>query len=130
MLPINPSGLSQNFMDVLKSFYKVFVGNIGFGSPTSYDANGVGTVFASDNTNGVLVRVGSLSNPSSLPSFWGGNNTATAITHNLNRVPVGFIVVSKTLTCDVYNASPFAATKTTITLYTTADTADTLLYIF
>ena len=129
MKPMNPSGVS-NFTQVLNSFFKTFVGNIGFGNPTAYDAAGNGTTFEPDNGNGILIRVGSITNPNNLPNFWAGNNTPTVITHNLNRRPVGFFVAGKDRACDIYLGNPPVATDMTITLYITVDTADTLLYIF
>ena len=130
MRPMNPSGLSQNFMEVLKSFYKVIAGNIGFPKPSTFDANSVPLTYTPDNTDGQLIRVGSITNPNALPNFWAGNSVATTITHTLARVPVGFIVCSKDKSCDIYNASPYAATSTTLVLYNTVDTADCLIYIF
>ena len=129
MRPIKP-GSSSDFTQVMQSLYRTFCGNIGFGSPDTFDPAGNGKTFSSDNMSGVIVRVGSIANPLSLPNFWSGNNTATVIKHNLNRKPIGFIVFLKDRSCDVYNGSPLVCSNTTITLYNTIDTADVVLFIF
>jgi hypothetical protein len=129
MKPQNPSSLGD-VLTILRSYYRILVANIGFGSPSAYDTHGVGTTFPQDNGNGVLIRIGSNANPNGLANHWAGTNVATTVTHNLNRVPVGFFVASKDQTCDIYNASPFSATTSTITLYSTAGAADVLVYIF
>ena len=128
MQPIQPS--QQSMYQSIQSYFRVLLGNISLGSPSTFDANGVGTVFPQDNGSGVLIRIGTNANPFTLPNFWAGTNVATTVVHNLNRVPIGFFVASKTKTCDVYNAAPFTATVLNITLYCTDDTADDLVYIF
>lgn len=129
MKPMNPSGIS-NFTQVLNSFFKVLAGNVSFGNANTYDSAGTPATFNTDNTDGALVRVASSANPFGLPQYWSGSNTATVITHNLNRTPLGYLVVQKDATCDIYSANPMVCTNSTITLYNTAGTVDTTLYIF
>lgn len=45
-------------------------------------------------------------------------NSTTSVSHNLNRIPTGYIVVSKSKSMIIYNDSP--ATDTTLFLKSTA----------
>lgn len=99
------------FVQMIKSIYQglvnVLLGNVGFGDGTNLD-----------NING----------------FWapvitpGAANTDFTITHNLGRVPVGYIVMTKSAACDVYTGSVLA-TKTQITLRATVGTVTLKLFI-
>jgi hypothetical protein len=129
MKMISPNS-NIKMLDIFNSIYKVLTGNISFGSPTAFDNAGTGITYNTDNTDGVLIRVGASSNPNVLPNSWGANNTPVTITHNLNRRPVGYLVMCKDKTCDVYSGNPFVADLNTISLAITDGSADTLLYIF
>ena len=54
-------------------------------------------------------------------------NVDQTVTHNLGRIPVGYIPMTKSATCDVYTGS-VGATKTQITLRGTT-TSTVLLFI-
>lgn len=129
MQPQNPSS-QPNIMQSLTSFYKVLRGNTGFGTPTKFDGAGNGTEFNVDNMAGQLVRIGSNVNPDTLPNFWAGTNAATTVTHNLNRLPIGWIVMRKSGACDIYQPLTAPNTTKTIILYTTDDTQDVLVFVF
>ena len=128
MKPQNPGAVSD-VRTVLNSFYKVLRANVSFGSPDTYAADTLPATFIQDNTDGILIRVGSNANPESLANFWSGSNTDTTITHNLGRLPIGYIVTRKSKTCDVYDGT-IASTAQEITLKNTDGTADTVVYIF
>jgi hypothetical protein len=105
-----PSSLKK-FALMLRKIYeqlaRVINGGISFG-------NGV----TPDNVNGVWASVANT----------GAANTNFTITHNLLRVPVGFILVSQTLGGVLYLGS-VAATQTTITLKCTVANNNILVFI-
>jgi hypothetical protein len=58
----------------------------------------------------------------------GNANTNFAVTHNLNRIPVGYWVMTKDRAVDVYTGS-VAATTTVITLKASVANAAVVLFI-
>lgn len=128
MRPQNPSVVT-NPAHLANSVYKTLRGNVSMGSALDYDAVGQPASFTQDNTDGVMIRVGSSGNPFSLPNFWAGSNVDTTIDHNLGRVPIGYYVTKKDRTCDVYDGT-LVATEQEITLKNTDGNADTVIYIF
>src|ERR1700679_1392834 len=84
----------QSFVYMLQTLWQslasIINGNISFGNGSQ-----------SDNINGIWSSVTTPGTP----------NTNFTITHNLGRVPVGYIVMSKTAACDVFTGS-IAATST------------------
>jgi hypothetical protein len=106
----------------------VLTGNVSPGNGLTFDSGGAPLTYSPDNTVGCIIRVGSLANSNALPNHWAGNNVDTIITHNLNRVPTGFIVIAKWGSMDIYYGS-VAATKTTITLKTTYSGVDSTIWI-
>lgn len=127
MKPTTPAGISNQ--DVLnKSINLVLTGNTspGNGDGTE-DASGQPLAFTLDNMCGCILRVGSNVNPYTLPNFWSGSNLDTVITHNLNKIPYGYIVIAKSGNCDVYWGS-VVADLTTITLKNTDGTQDTTIW--
>jgi len=97
------------FFQMLQKIYRnlanVINGNLGFGDGTN-----------ADNISGVWQTV----------TFAVANADQT-ITHNLGRIPVGYIVMTKNQVGDVYTGS-IVATKTQITLRCTT-TATVSLFI-
>lgn len=83
----------------------IFNGGLSFG-------DGVHT----DNISGVWVSV-----------TFAAPNVDQLVTHNLGRIPVGYIPMTKSAACDVYTGS-VAGTKTQITLRGTT-TSTVLLFI-
>ena len=83
----------QMISKVYRNFATAFNGNIGFGTGTQ-----------SDNINGVWKTV-----------TFAVANTNVTIVHNLNRIPVGYIVMTKSQAGDVFTGS-ITSTKTQITL--------------
>jgi hypothetical protein len=115
---MTPSVVSNQLLQN-QSIYKGQRGNNSFGSPTAWDAGGIPTVFNQDTMDGRLFRV-----------TFVAANTDQIIEHDLNRVPVGYLVVRKDQTCDVYDGSIGGWTTTDIVLKCTVAGADTTLYIF
>jgi hypothetical protein len=92
--------LWQNLAFVLK-------GQIGFGDGTNLD-----------NINGFWAIV-----PDTGPA-----NTDFTITHNMGRIPVGYITMTASIATDIYTGS-VSATKTQITLRSSAAHAAMSLFI-
>jgi hypothetical protein len=76
-----------------RTISRVINGNLGFGDGTN-----------TDNISGVWKSV-----TITLA------DTDITVTHNLGRIPVGYLVMSKTQACDIYDGS-VAPTTTQITL--------------
>jgi hypothetical protein len=55
-------------------------------------------------------------------------NTDFVVTHNLGRIPVGYLTMTASIATDIYTGS-VAATKTQITLRSSASHASILLFI-
>jgi hypothetical protein len=99
------------FVTMLRSVYQNLVnvinGNLGFGDGTN-----------ADNINGVWINVVAPVAP----------NTDFTVTHNLNRLPVGYWPMQKDRACDVYTGS-VAATQTQLTLRATVASAVLRLFV-
>jgi hypothetical protein len=108
--PAIPSMLVNFAKAVLRAWQlltTVINGQVSFG-------NGV----ASDNISGVWATVADT----------GAANTDFTITHNLGRIPVGYLVMTSSIATDIYTGS-VAATKTQITLRSSAAHAAITLFI-
>src|SRR5215469_16124357 len=94
-------GSFEAFQKMMAQMWNVlavaFNGNISFGDGTKID-----------NINGTWISV----------TTPGSANTDFAVSHNLNRLPVGYLPMSKSAACDVYTGS-VAATNTALTLRAT-----------
>lgn len=92
----SPSTLTRFARTILRSWQlmaSVVNGQISFGNGTTVD-----------NISGVWVLV-----------TFAAANTDQLVTHNLGRIPVGYLLMTKSASCDVYTGS-VGATKTQITL--------------
>jgi len=127
MQPQNPTSISNQDM-YNKSLAQVLSNNVSPGNGLTFDTNGQPLTFSPDNGVGIIIRIGSSSNPFSLPANWVTNNTDLTIAHNLGKIPYGYIVIAKSEACDVYWGS-MLATTTTITLRNTNAAADTSIWI-
>ena len=77
--------------------------NIEFSYPQSLDTNGWPDTFVSANISCTAIRVGALGTTPASQIAWTGADTK--IPHNLGRQPIGWIVVYKDKTCDVFASS-------------------------
>ena len=109
----NPSsnpGLDQSLLRLRKTYEqlaRVVNGLLSFGDGTSRD-----------NIDGNWITVTTPGTP----------NTDFIVNHNLNRIPVGYIVMSKNAACDIYTGS-VAATATQLTLRATVGAVLLKLFI-
>ena len=106
----------KSLLDVLK----VINGGVSFGDGPQY-ANANLTADApspAGNMAGVIVK-----------HTFVGANTPTTITHNLNRTPVGYLVVEKSAACDVFDGNVNNWSSTSIELEATT-TSTVKLFIY
>lgn len=127
MRPQTPT--TNTHQETLVSLHKVLRGNVSFGNALDYASDGSIATYVQDNGEGILIRVAPNANPLGLSNFWSGSNTDTIVKHNLNRVPIGYIITKKNKTCDVYDGT-VVATKQEITLRCTDGSADVVIYVF
>lgn len=105
-----PSALSRFASAVSRAWQlmaQVINGQISFGNGSS-----------SDNISGVWATVADT----------GAANTDFTITHNLGRVPVGYLTMTASIATDIYTGS-VSATKTQITLRSSTAHAAISLFI-
>jgi hypothetical protein len=101
-----------NVVKTLDRMYRIFRGNVSYGNLNHSDEG--------RNIDGWPV-VGVITP--------GAINTEFAVTHGLGRIPVGFHVVNKNKSVDIYQSTtPW--TKTTIYLKASVITATVTLFIF
>jgi hypothetical protein len=128
MQPRTPAGIS-NQDTWNKSVKQAMNANLSPGNAVTYAAtDNTPLTYSQDNMSGIIIRVGSTANPNVLPYFWTGSGTDTTITHNLGKIPYGFIVIASYLPCNIYWGS-ITATTSQITLRTNAPTTDTTIWI-
>jgi hypothetical protein len=118
--------IEQHSLNV--SVNKVLAGNVSPGNGLTFDTNGQPLTFSTDNQSGLLIRIGAVGNPFGVPAAWVASNTNLTIAHNLNKVPYGFHLVSKSKACDVFMGS-ILPTKMNITLQCTDATADVTVFV-
>jgi hypothetical protein len=107
---VNPSPLrlfANAILRVWQLLAQVINGNVSFGNGT-----------ASDNVSGVWATAADT----------GLANTDFTITHNLGRIPVGYLIMTSNIATDIYTGS-VAATTTQITLRSSASHAAITLFI-
>jgi hypothetical protein len=103
----NLSRFARMMLTLWQNLAYVLKGQIGFGDGTNLD-----------NINGFWATV---------PDT-GLANTDFTITHNLGRIPVGYITMTASIATDIYTGS-VSATKTQITLRSSAAHAAMSLFI-
>lgn len=102
--------------------------NVEFSYPASLDTNAWPDTFNPANVNCTLIRVGALGTSPPSQTAWTGANTK--ISHNLGRQPIGWIVVYKNKTCDVFAQSVIKNDGQFIYLTCTDTSANVTLLIF
>jgi hypothetical protein len=102
---------TQNVTKTLQRVYKILRGNVSYGSLTAGDVG--------QNVDGYPVTLTTPVAP----------NTEFAVNHGLNRIPVGFHIMNKLASVDVYKSTtPW--TKSTIYLKATVALVSVTLFIF
>lgn len=101
------SQLYKSLQQAWQNLAKVINYNISFGNPTS----------GPDNINGAWVNF-----------VVAAANTDQTLTHNLGRLPVGYLPMTKSVACDVFTGT-VPATTTQITLQGTTTGANVELFI-
>lgn len=111
-----------------KSINRVLAGNVSPGNGLTFDANGQPLTYSQDNMSGIIIRIGSVTNPNALPAAWTANNTDLTIAHNLGKVPYGVIAIAKYAAADVWFGT-VAPTDMNITIQTNNDATDMTVLI-
>jgi hypothetical protein len=119
-LPIQHRKWTQSVDEVLN-------GGVTLGVPIGKNNAGVFNEFSPDTSNGVLIRVGA-NGTTEQKYIWGAIGTGIAINHGLQRQPIGFKIVDKDKTVDVWRT--VTPTINTITLAPSDNTVNVTLYIF
>lgn len=122
----NNTGTFAQILRWAQSVYKALTHSIAFAQPSGQAAGGVYNAFTQDNVDCVLLYIGALGSGATIT--WAASNTGQAINHGLLRQPIGFIVVYKSKTCDVYSTA--TPTVNNITLAITDDSAQTTIMVF
>jgi len=136
---INPSNLVQHLtkpvLTWVQGVHKILNGAVDMGlakgnAPTSAGINaGVYTQFDKGNSSGVLIRVAAQGvTNTGAPYNWAAVNVGIVINHGLLRQPIGFKIVDKDKTVDIYRTA--APDKDQITVAPTDNTASVTLYVF
>jgi hypothetical protein len=127
---INPSksnfSTQQGTLRQAQSAYIALNGGLADAVPTGTDADGVYNTFQPDNGNGVMLRIGAAG--STEPIQWVTVDVGVVIQHGLQRQPIGFKLVDKDQSCDVYRTVP--PDNQQITLATTNVSANVTVYVF
>jgi hypothetical protein len=119
-----------------QSIQQVLTGNVDMGTPTGTAApssagvnSGVFTQFTQGNQTGVLIRIAANGVTDTGASYnWAVTGTGVVINHGLLRQPIGFKLVDKDKTVDVYRTA--APDSNQITLASTDNTASVTVYVF
>jgi hypothetical protein len=139
MQPQSPQSFTQKVAaEVYRwaaSVKQVLDANVDMGTPTGNAPNsaginaGVYTQFEQGNSTGVLIRIAANGvTGTGAPYNWAGANVGVVINHGLLRKPIGFKIVDKDKTVDVYRTA--APDKDQITLAPTDNTASVTVYVF
>lgn len=127
---INPSASNfqtiQDFLRWAQSVYKASIGGFSFGQATGTNVAGVPNSFVNDNIDGVLIKIGGSGSAEVIR--WVASITPLNINHGLQRQPIGFIIMDKDKTCDVYRTSTQDINN--IALACTDATANVIVFIF
>lgn len=128
MQPRVPAGTTNQDL-YNKSLQLALAGNLSPGNGVTFAASdGTPTTYSTDNMSGTIIRVGSITNPNNQTYHWPATNTNLTITHNLNAIPYGFILIASYAATNIFWGT-VAATSTQITLQSSAVTFDTTIWI-
>jgi len=104
-------------------------GNVEVATAIGVDLNNWANNFAPANMAGVVYRIGAIGNIAPSGYQWGAANTDLQISHGLGRSPIGFLVVYKNKTCDVW-AGTTKPDNQFLTLQISDASAETSIWIF
>jgi len=128
MQPRNPTGITNQDL-YNKSLGKVLAGNVSPGSGLTFAASdNTPLTYSNDNMSGLIIRVGGVGNPNGAPYVWPASNTNLTLTHNLNSVPYGFILIASYASTTIFWGT-VKPTVTQITLQTSNASTDTTIWI-
>jgi len=127
MQPRTPTGITDQDL-YNKSVGQVLAGNVSAGNGLTFAADGTPLTFSTDNLGGIIIRVGSISNPNGQQFHWTAANTNLTITHNLNKLPYGFVLIASYAVTNIFWGT-IPPTTTQITLQSSAVTEDTTIWI-
>ena len=99
----------RDLMRVYQRLAQIFNGRISFGWGASLTKENIDGVWVLGNTGAVA-------------------NADFTLTHNLQRLPVGYIIMQKSAACDIYTGAA-AWTTTTLTLRGTVALTDIVLFV-
>lgn len=102
--------------------------NVEVSYPASLDTNAWPDTFLPANLSCTAIRVGSLGSTPASQTVWTAADTQ--ISHNLGKQPIGWIVVYKDKTCDVFASSTIKNDGQFIYLTCTDTSANVTLVIF
>ena len=117
--------ITPEHMRWTQSVYKTLNAGVDMGVPLSQNTAGVYNKFQQGNSSGILLRIGATGGSESYN--WPASGSLV-INHGLGRQPIGFKIVDKDKTVDVFRTA--APTVQTITLQPTDHTANVTVYIF
>ena len=110
---------TNNHEEVLSDVYKAMRGNISYGRQSEPQNASNSTGIATDNIDGTFAKIAST----------GTHDVQFSMTHNLNRIPIGFHVINKSKAGDFYSgATTWTATK--IFLKCSVDNVSATFFIF
>jgi hypothetical protein len=128
MQPRVPTGITNQDL-YNKSVGQVLAGNVSAGNGLTFAASdGTPLTYSTDNMGGVMIRIGSTANPNALQYVWPAVSTNLTITHNLNKLPYGFILTASYAATEIFWGT-IAPTTTEITLQTSNASYDTTIWI-
>ena len=128
MQPRNPTGITNQDL-YNKSVGKVLAGNVSAGNGLTFAASdGTPLTYSTDNMGGMIIRIGSTANPNAQQYSWPGVDTNLTLTHNLNKLPYGFILVASYAATSIFWGT-IKPTTTQITLQTSNASNDTTIWI-
>lgn len=130
--------LDSDHRQFVQSVKQVLSANVDMGTATgntpvnvgTYGINaGVSSQFVQGNGSGVLIRIAAHGVSGTGASYnWGTTGVGIVINHGLLRQPLGFKIVDKDKTVDVYRTAAPDANQ--ITLASTDNTASVTVYVF
>ena len=108
MKPTNPSMQTvktpASQLRLAKSTFKALSGGLSYGTPSGLkDATGCFSEFNTDNMNNVIIRIGA--NGTTNGTYQFDATGAVTINHGLQRQPIGFKILDKDQSCDVFRTA-------------------------